>query len=89
MRQQNFSHTTDNLSPRQIRQEVRQHKESEQAPAQDTIPGVLPPPCRELPLQCFELIAPDRVACTRGKVIVDCGFNIWPDLHQERLTFAK
>ena len=49
---------SDKVSPRQIRLEVRQLKESEQAPAQDKGPVLLPPPCREQPLHCFDLIAP-------------------------------
>jgi endonuclease YncB( thermonuclease family) len=41
---------------------------------------MLPPPCREQGLQCFELIAPDRAASSKGTVIVDCGFNIWREI---------
>ncbi len=74
---------SDKLSPRQIRLEVRQLKESEQAPQQDKTPVLLPPPCREQPLQCFELIAPDRATCSKGTVIVDCGFNIWREIGRQ------
>ena len=77
---------SDKLSPRQIRLEVRQLKESEQAPAQDKTPVLLPPPCREQPLQCFELIAPDRATCSNGTVIVDCGFNIWREIPRQEAT---
>jgi endonuclease YncB( thermonuclease family) len=77
---------SDKLSPRQIRLEVRQLKESEQAPAQDKTPVLLPPPCREQPLQCFELIAPDRATCSKGTVIVDCGFNIWREINRQHAT---
>ncbi len=44
---------SDKLSPRQIRLEVRQLKESEQAPAQDKTPVLLPPPGREQPLSIY------------------------------------
>jgi len=74
---------SDKLSPRQIRQEVRQLKASEQPPAQDKTPVILPPPCREQPLQCFELIAPDRATCSKGTVLVDCGFNIWREIGRQ------
>jgi hypothetical protein len=47
----------EKLSPRQIREEVRQLKQSQEASKQDKVPVMLPPPYRELPLQCFELIA--------------------------------
>ena len=77
---------SDKLSPRQIRLEVRQLKESEQAPAQDKTPVLLPPPGREQPLQCFELIAPDRATCSKGTVMVDCGFNIWREINRQHAT---
>ena len=53
---------SDKLSPRQIRQEVRQLKKSKQTPAQGKTKVVLPQPCRQQPLQCYGLIAPDRMA---------------------------
>jgi hypothetical protein len=74
---------SDNLSRRQIRQEVQQIEKCEPPPAQDKAPVMLPPPCREQPLQCFELVAPDRAASSRGTVIVDCGFNIWREIPRQ------
>jgi endonuclease YncB( thermonuclease family) len=74
---------SDKLSPRQIRLEVHQLKECENPPAQDKAPVMLPPPCREQPLLCFELIAPDRAASSRGTVVVDCGFNIWREIPRQ------
>ena len=70
----------DNLSSRQIREEVRQLKKSEQTPAQDKARVVLPQPNRQQPLQCYELIAPDKLPRSRGSVVVDCGFNIWREI---------
>ena len=67
----------DKLSPRQIRQEVRQIEKDGEPPAQEKTQVLLPPPCRQQPLQCYELIAPDKLARSRGTVVVDCGFNIW------------
>ena len=55
-----------NLSRRQIRQEVRRIEKDKPAPAQDKTPALLPPPCREPPLQCYGLVAPDRMARSRG-----------------------
>ena len=74
---------SDKLSPRQIRLEVRQLKESEQTPAQDKARVVLPQPNRQQPLQRYELIAPDKVARSRGTVVVDCGFNIWREIDRK------
>ena len=74
---------SDKLSPRQIRQEVRQLKESKQSPPQDKAKVVLPQPRREQPLQCYGLIAPDRMAHSKGTVIVDCGFNIWREIGRQ------
>jgi endonuclease YncB( thermonuclease family) len=73
----------DKLSPRQIRQEVRQLKKSQQVLQQDKTPAILPTPGREQPLQCYGLIAPDRVARSRGTVVVDCGFNIWREMPRQ------
>ena len=70
----------DKLSPRQIRQEVRRIKKDREPPAQEKTQVLLPPPCRQQPLQCYELIAPDRIARSKGTVIVDCGFNIWREI---------
>ncbi len=66
---------SDKLSPRQIRQEVHQLKRNQQASQQDKTRAILPPPGREQPLQCYGLIAPDRLARSRGTVVVDCGFG--------------
>ena len=74
---------SDKLSPRQIRLEVRQLKKSQQAPAQDKARVVLPPPERQQPLQCYELIAPDKLPRSRGTVVVDCGFNIWREIERK------
>jgi hypothetical protein len=68
------------LSPRQIREEVRLLKESEQASVKDQGSVFLPEPCRDKPLQCYGVIDPVRVTCTRGRVMVDCGFNIWREM---------
>ena len=57
---------SEKLSPRQIRQEVHQLKKSQQAPQQDRTPVILPRPCREQPLQCYGLTAPDKLARSRG-----------------------
>ena len=73
----------DKLSPRQIRQEVHQLKKSQQAPQQDKTPAILPPPERQQPLQCYGLIAPDKLARSRGTVVVDCGFNIWREIPRQ------
>ena len=73
----------DKLSRGQIRQKVRQIKRKREAPAQDKTKLVLPPPSREQPLQCFELIAPDRATCSKGTVLVDCGFNIWREIGRQ------
>jgi len=73
----------DKLSPREIRQEVRQLKKSHQASQQDKVQVILPPPGREQPLQCYGLIAPDRMACSRGTIVVDCGFNIWREIPRQ------
>ena len=72
----------DHLSRRQIRQEVRQIETQKRNPAQDKTRVVLPQPGRQQPLQCYELIAPDRIARSRGTVIVDCGFNIWREINR-------
>ena len=74
---------SDSLSPRQIRQEVRQLKKSQQALQQDKTLAILPPPGREQSLQCYGLIAPDRMARSRGTVVVDCGFNIWREIPRQ------
>ena len=74
---------SDKLSPRQIRQEVRQLKESKQRPPQGKTRIVLPQPRREQPLQCFELIAPERAPCSKGRVLVDCGFNLWREIPRQ------
>jgi len=71
---------SEKLSPRQIRQEVSQLKKNRESSSQEEARIILPPPCRERPLLCFGLIAPDRAACTRGTVLVDCGFNIWREI---------
>ena len=73
----------DKLSPRQIRQEVRQLKESKQPPLQDKTRLVLPQPGREQSLQCYGLIEPDRIARPHGTVVVDCGFNIWREIDRQ------
>jgi len=73
----------DKLSPREIRQEVRQLKKSHQASQQDKVRVILPPPGREQPLQCYGLIAPDRMARSRGTIVVDCGFNIWREIPRQ------
>jgi len=74
---------SEKLSPRQIRQEVHQLKKSQQAPQQDKTPAILPPPERQQPLQCYGLIAPDKLARSRGTVVVDCGFNIWREIPRQ------
>ncbi|NQV32763.1 MAG: thermonuclease family protein, partial [Phycisphaeraceae bacterium] len=74
---------TDKLSPREIRQEVRQLKKSQQALPQDKMPAILPVPCREQTLQCYGLIDPAKMARSRGSVIVDCGFNIWREIPRQ------
>ena len=74
---------SDKLSPRQIRLEVRQLKKSQQTPAQDKARVVLPQPNRQQPLQCYELIAPDKLPRSRGSVVVDCGFNIWREIDRK------
>ncbi len=74
----------DKLSPRQIRQEVRQLKKSQQVLQQDKTPAILPPPGREQSLQCYGLIGPDRMARSRGTVVVDCGFNIWREIRDRQ-----
>ena len=74
---------SDKLSPRQIRLEVRQLKKSQQTPAQDKARVVLPQPNRQQPLQCYELIAPDKLPRSRGTVVVDCGFNIWREIDRK------
>jgi endonuclease YncB( thermonuclease family) len=73
----------DKLSPRQIRQEVRLIEKDRHPPAQDKTPVTLPPPSREPPLQCFEVIGTDRADCSKGMVIVDCGFNIWREISRQ------
>jgi len=77
---------SDKLSPRQIRQEVRETQKDKTPSAQDKTPVILPPPCREQPLQCFELIAPDRAVASKGTKIVDCGFNIWREIPRQDAT---
>ena len=68
----------ENLSRRQIRQEVRRLEKKMEAPdSPNKTKEILRQPCRGQPLQCYGLIAPDRVARSQGTVIVDCGFNIW------------
>jgi hypothetical protein len=74
---------SDNLSRRQIRQEVQQIEKCENPPAQDKAPVMLPPPRREQTLQCYGLVAPDRAASSRGTVVVDCGFNIWREIPRQ------
>ena len=71
---------SDKLSRRQIRQKVRQIEKKEEAPAQDKTKVILPQPGRQQPLQCYGLIAPHRMAHSKGTVIVDCGFNIWREI---------
>jgi len=72
------------LSRRQIRQEVRQLEKTPESPASpNKTPAILPPPCRGQPLQCFELIAPERAPCPKGTVLVDCGFNIWREIPRQ------
>ena len=71
------------LSPRQIRQEVHRIEKSEPGSSQDTARAILPPPGRQQPLQCYGLIAPDRIARSKGTVIVDCGFNIWREIDRK------
>jgi hypothetical protein len=43
---------SDTLSPRQIRQEVRETQKDKTSLTQDKPPVILPPPCREQTLQC-------------------------------------
>ena len=74
---------SDKLSRRQIRQKVRQIEKKEEAPAQDKTKDILPQPGRQQPLQCYGLIAPDRMAHSKGTVIVDCGFNIWREIGRQ------
>jgi len=71
------------LSPRQIRQEVHRIEKSEPGSSQDKTRAILPAPGREQPLQCYGLIAPDRIARSRGTVVVDCGFNIWREIPRQ------
>jgi len=73
----------DKLSRSQIRQEVHLIEKDKVPSPQEKTKVILPPPCREQPLQCFELIAPDRAASSKGTVIVDCGFNIWREIRRQ------
>jgi len=70
----------ENLSRRQIRQEVRQLETQKRDSARDKTMAILPLPERQQPLQCYGLIAPDKLARSRGTVVVDCGFNIWREI---------
>jgi len=79
----------DKLSRSQIRQEVHLIEKDKVPSPQDKIPVVLPEPCRERPLQCFELIAPDRAVASKGTVIVDCGFNIWREIPRQDAALHK
>ena len=79
----------DKLSRSQIRQEVHLIEKDKVPSPQDKIPVVLPEPGREQPLQCFELIAPDRAASSKGTVIVDCGFNIWREIPRQDAALHK
>ena len=74
---------SEKLSRRQIRQEVRDIKKDKTSSVQDKLPVVLPEPCREQSLQCYGVIAPDRVSRSRGNVVVDCGFNIWREMPRQ------
>ena len=71
----------NNLSRRQIRQEVRWVEKKNEPPAHDKTKVILPQPCRQQPLQCYGLVAPDRIARSKGTAIVDCGFNITINTH--------
>jgi len=71
------------LSPRQIRQKVRQIETEKRTPARDGTRVSLTRPCREQPLQRYGLIEPDRVARSKGTVVVDCGFNIWRKIDRQ------
>jgi endonuclease YncB( thermonuclease family) len=74
----------ENLSRRQIREEVHQLEKKMQPPASlNKAKVILPEPCREQPLQCYGLITSDRMAHSKGTVIVDCGFNIWREIPRQ------
>ena len=73
----------DHLSRRQIRREVRRIETQKRNPAQDKTKVILPQPARQQPLQCYGLIAPDKLARSRGTVVVDCGFNIWREIDRK------
>ena len=62
---------------------MRQLKGSKQPPLQDKTRIDLAPPGREQPLQRYGLIEPDRIARSKGTVIVDCGFNIWREIGRQ------
>jgi endonuclease YncB( thermonuclease family) len=70
----------EGLSPRQIRQEVSQIKNTQAASSQGEAPIRLPEPNRSVALQSYGLIPPDRTSRSRGNVVVDCGFNIWHEI---------
>jgi len=73
----------NNLSRSQIRQEVRWVEKKNGPSAHDKTKVILPQPCRQQPLQCYGLVAPDRIARSKGTAIVDCGFNIWCELDRQ------
>ncbi|MBL7189727.1 MAG: hypothetical protein ISS70_25640 [Phycisphaerae bacterium] len=73
----------ENLSRRQIRQKVRWIEKKKESPAQDKSKVILPQPCRQQSLQRYGVIAPDRIARSKGTVIVDCGFNIWREIDRK------
>ena len=74
------------LSPRQIRQKVRQIETEKRTPARDETKVILAQPSRQQPLQRYGLIEPDRMARSKGTVIVDCGFNIWREINRQNAT---
>jgi len=71
------------LSPRQIRQKVLQIETEKKTPARDKAKVKLTQPGREQPLQRYGLIESDRMARSKGTVIVDCGFNIWREIGRQ------
>ena len=75
----------DNLSPRQIRDKVKQlnAKNKTVSSNKNKTRIVLPQPCRRNRLQCYSLIDSDKATCFGGGVMVDFGFDIWCEIDRK------
>jgi len=83
----------EKLSRRQVRHIVRRTlKEkrslSHDSPQPNAKPIPIALPCERRPLQVFAPVDRDRVPCTRGKIVIDCRFNLWQTIPRAQADTA-